>query len=49
VAVTGAILDAAGGASERAGWVSAHALCAGMCVKACSTFVFFARGERMFD
>ncbi|KAI8475257.1 MAG: major facilitator superfamily domain-containing protein [Monoraphidium minutum] len=49
VAVTGRILDAAGGAAAKAGWVSAHALCAGICLKACAVFAACARGERLFD
>jgi hypothetical protein len=49
VAVTGRILDAAGGASQRAGWYSAHAVAAGICLKAALLFAAFARGERLFD
>ncbi|GBF98302.1 anion transporter-like [Raphidocelis subcapitata] len=49
VAVTGRILDAAGGASVRAGWFTAHAVAAGICLKAAAVFAFFARGERLFD
>jgi len=49
VAVTGQILDAAGGAANKAGWFQAHALAAGICVKAAMFFAMFARGERLFD
>jgi MFS transporter, ACS family, solute carrier family 17 (sodium-dependent inorganic phosphate cotransporter), other len=49
VAVTGWILDANGGAAERAGWYQAHMVCAGICLKACSVFAVFARGEKLFD
>lgn len=49
VAVTGRILDGAGGAAERAGWLRAYGVCASVCVKAAMTFVALARGERLFD
>jgi hypothetical protein len=49
VAVTGQILEAAGGAAAKAGWYQAHTLAAAICVKAATTFAVFARGERLFD
>lgn len=49
VAVTGRILDAAGGAAVKSGWFVAHAVCASICGAACFAFSLFARGERLFD
>ncbi|KAG2483091.1 hypothetical protein HYH03_018029 [Edaphochlamys debaryana] len=49
VAVTGYILDASGGADNVAGWYTAHAVSAAICLQAMLVFNFFARGERLFD
>lgn len=49
VAVTGVILDAAGGAGAVHGWFLAHAVSTAVCVFAMFIFNMFARGERLFD
>ncbi|KAF6258996.1 major facilitator superfamily domain-containing protein [Scenedesmus sp. NREL 46B-D3] len=49
VAVTGYILDAAGGASSIGGWWQAHSLAAGILVLAMFVFNAFAKGTKLFD
>ncbi len=49
VAVTGVILDHAGGATHVVGWYQAHAACAAVCVAAAFVFNLLAKGERVFD
>ena len=49
VAVTGVILDRAGGASAVMGWYHAHAVCAVICLMAAVVFNAFAKGEKVFD
>ncbi|GLC38691.1 hypothetical protein PLESTB_000590700 [Pleodorina starrii] len=49
VAVTGYILDLHGGADNVAGWYTASAVSAAICVQAMLVFNVFARGERLFD
>jgi ACS family sodium-dependent inorganic phosphate cotransporter len=49
VAVTGYILDAAGGASSIAGWWQAHSVAAVILVAAMFVFNAFAKGIKLFD
>jgi ACS family sodium-dependent inorganic phosphate cotransporter len=49
VAVTGYILDAAGGAGSIGGWWQAHSLAAVMLVIAMFVFNAFAKGTKLFD
>lgn len=49
VAVTGYILDAAGGADSIAGWWRAHSLAAVILLGALLVFNMFAKGTRQFD
>lgn len=49
VAVTGYILDAAGGATNIAGWWKAHSLAAVILLVALVVFNAFAKGTRQFD
>lgn len=49
VAVTGHILDAAGGAGSIAGWWRAHSLAAFILLGALQLFNMFAKGTRQFD
>jgi ACS family sodium-dependent inorganic phosphate cotransporter len=49
VAVTGWILDGAGGASVITGWWRAHTVCAAICLAASGVFNIYAQGQRIFD
>ncbi|WIA29477.1 hypothetical protein OEZ86_011978 [Tetradesmus obliquus] len=49
VAVTGYILDAAGGAGSIGGWWQAHSLAAVILVAAMFVFNAFAKGTKLFD
>jgi hypothetical protein len=49
VAVTGWILDWAGGAAVITGWWRAHAVCAAICLAASGVFNIYAQGQRIFD
>jgi ACS family sodium-dependent inorganic phosphate cotransporter len=49
VAVTGYILDAAGGAAQLAGWWQAHILASGILLGALLLFSACAQGTRQFD
>ena len=49
VAVTGYILDAAGGASSIAGWWKAHSLASMILLAAMFVFNVFAKGTKQFD
>ena len=48
MAVTGHLLQWAGGAGAVAGWYQAFALSAALCVAGSFVFLGFARGERLF-
>eukprot|EP00887_Chlorella_sp_A99_P001216 scaffold14.g1216.t1 len=48
VAVTGYLLQRAGGAEQAAGWYQVLALCAVQCATGSLVFLAFARGERLF-
>jgi len=48
VAATGRLLQAAGGAEQRAGWYNAVGLAAAQCVLGSGVFLAYARGERLF-
>jgi hypothetical protein len=49
VAVTGYILDAAGGASQLAGWWTAHLVASAILLAASMLFNVCAKGTRLFD
>jgi ACS family sodium-dependent inorganic phosphate cotransporter len=49
VAVTGYILDAAGGAGHLSGWWQAHAVASVVLLCALASFNVFAKGTRQFD
>lgn len=49
VAVTGYILDAAGGASQLSGWWSAHFVASAILLAASIMFNICAKGTRLFD
>lgn len=49
VAVTGYILDAAGGAGHLAGWWTAHVAASLVLLAALLVFNVFAKGSRQFD
>lgn len=49
VAITGYILEAAGGSAAPLGWFQAHFLAAGLGVAGSMYFIFAARGNRLFN
>jgi ACS family sodium-dependent inorganic phosphate cotransporter len=49
VAVTGYILDAAGGASQLSGWWTSHIVASAILLAASLLFSICAKGTRLFD
>lgn len=49
VAITGYILDAAGGSSSIAGWWRAHSIASVILLGALMVFNVFAKGTKQFD
>mmetsp|Transcript_1443 Transcript_1443/g.4290 ORF Transcript_1443/g.4290 Transcript_1443/m.4290 type:complete len:472 (+) Transcript_1443:170-1585(+) len=48
VALSGRLLDRAGGAAELAGWRHAFGLAAVLCISGSTVFIRFARGDKIF-
>lgn len=48
VALSGRLLEHAGGAAVRAGWQHAFGVSAVLCLAGSSVFVRFARGDKIF-